>query len=219
MGTGPSFTAAPAAAAMSEGTATRSRPASCASPFAAAQPMRSPVKLPGPSPSTMPERSAGPSPGSANAEYTRRTLSPAWRRAARTRAPESHPPGPRPARAGAAPLVRTSPGRPLTAGPRTAPPTSLPTGFSSCSRHSMADRVPLGLELENLIAHHRRELEVELLGRRLHLLLEQADEGLPLLRVGGAGEGGGLRPRSVSGGDPGGAAGPGGGAARPERPC
>src|SRR2546428_14000757 len=115
--------------------------------------------------------------------------------------------------------VPSSPDSPITAGARSARPNSSPNRLSSSSRHRMADRVPLGLELENLIAHHRRQLEVEFLRRRLHLLLEQADEGLPLLRVGGAGEGGGLRPRSVSGGDPGGAAGPGGGAARPERPC
>src|SRR2546430_17295678 len=87
--------------------------------------------------------------------------------------------------------VPSSPDSPITAGARSARPNSSPNRLSSSSRHRMADRVPLGLELENLIAHHRRQLEVELLRRRLHLLLEQADEGLPLLRVGGAGQPGG----------------------------
>src|SRR2546427_12429886 len=90
--------------------------------------------------------------------------------------------------------VPSSPDSPITAGARSARPNSSPNRLSSSSRHRMADRVPLGLELENLIAHHRRQLEVEFLRRRLHLLLEQADEGLPLLRVGGAGPGAGGPP-------------------------
>src|SRR5438034_1144484 len=215
MGTGPSFTAAPAAAAMSEGTATRSRPASCASPFAAAQPMRSPVKLPGPSPSTMPERSAGRIPSPASAKSTSRTISLAWRRAPCACAPVSLWTGPAPARrptprqiacTSVVFPVPSSPESPITAGARSARPSSSPNRLSSCSRHRMADRVSLGLELENLIAQHRRELEVELLGRRLHLLLEQADEGLPLVHVGGAMQRGGRRLGRLRIGHPGGEA-------------
>src|SRR3989475_13335328 len=89
--------------------------------------------------------------------------------------------------------VPSSPDSPITAGARRARPSPSPNRLSSSSRHRMADRVPLGLELENLIAQHRRQLEVELLGRRLHLLLEQTDEGLPLPRVGGPLQGGGRR--------------------------
>src|SRR3989442_12859844 len=104
--------------------------------------------------------------------------------------------------------VPTPPDSQITAGARSARPNSSPNRLSSSSRHRMADRVPLGLELENLIAHHRRQLEVELLRRRLHLLLEQADEGLPLLRVGGAVQGGGCRLRRLRGRPPGGEAAP-----------
>src|SRR3989442_13650048 len=102
--------------------------------------------------------------------------------------------------------VPSSPDSPITAGARSARPNSSPNRLSSSSRHRMADRVPLGLELENLIAHHRRQLEVEFFRRRLHLLLEQADEGLPLLRVGGAGQGGGCRLRRLCVGHSGGEA-------------
>src|SRR2546428_8395198 len=102
--------------------------------------------------------------------------------------------------------VPSSPDSPITAGARSARPNSSPNRLSSSSRHRMADRVPLGLELENLIAQHRRQLEVELLRRRLHLLLEQADDGLPLLRVGGAVQRGGCRPRRPPLGHPGGQA-------------
>src|SRR2546425_2264178 len=56
--------------------------------------------------------------------------------------------------------VPSSPDSPITAGARSARPNSSPNRLSSSSRHRMADRVPLGLELENLIAQHRRQLEV-----------------------------------------------------------
>src|SRR3989441_5733716 len=102
--------------------------------------------------------------------------------------------------------VRSSPASPITAGARSARPNSSPNRLSSSSRHRMADRVPLGLELENLIAQHRRQLEVEFLRRRLHLLLEQADERLPLLRVGGAMQRGGCRLRRLRVGHSGGEA-------------
>src|SRR2546422_8149816 len=102
--------------------------------------------------------------------------------------------------------VPSSPDSPITAGARSARPNSSPNRLSSSSRHRMADRVPLGLELENLIAQHRRQLEVELLGRRLHLLLEQADEGLPLVRVGGTLQRGGRRFRRLRVSHPGGEA-------------
>src|SRR3989442_7821468 len=90
--------AAPPAAALSEGAATGASPAACASPFAAAQPMRNPVKLPGPSPSTMPERSAGRIPSPASAKSTSRRISVAWRRAPCAWAPVSAWTGPAPAR-------------------------------------------------------------------------------------------------------------------------
>src|SRR3989441_5181606 len=81
MGTAPSRTAAPAAAARSEGTARTSKPFSWARPLAVAQPIRSPVKLPGPSPSTIPSRSARRAAARVSTKSTSRRISAAWRRA------------------------------------------------------------------------------------------------------------------------------------------
>src|SRR5256885_11255468 len=65
--------------------------------------------------------------------------------------------------------------------------------FSSRRRHTRlqgdwssdvcSSDLPFGLELEELIAQHCCELEVELLCGGLHLLFEQPDERLPLARV------------------------------------
>src|SRR5438105_12562117 len=74
---------------MSDGTVRMSSPASCASPFAADQPMRSPVKLPGPSPTTMPSRSRGRRLSRSSTKSTNRMISAACRRAPCTCAPLS----------------------------------------------------------------------------------------------------------------------------------
>src|SRR5947209_12099973 len=89
MGTAPSRTAAPAAAARSEGTARTSKPFSWARPLAVAQPIRSPVKLPGPSPSTIPSRSARRAAARVSTKSTSRRISAAWRRAPCAWAPAS----------------------------------------------------------------------------------------------------------------------------------
>ena len=81
------FTAAPAAAARSDGTATTGSPVSCARPFTTAHPIRRPVKLPGPSPTTMPSRSRGGTPTRPSVKSTSRMISAAWRRAPWTCAP------------------------------------------------------------------------------------------------------------------------------------
>src|SRR2546425_6749441 len=89
MGTAPSRTAAPAAAARSEGTARTSKPFSWARPLAVAQPIRSPVKLPGPSPSTIPSRSARRAAARVSTKSTSRRISAAGRRAPCAWAPAS----------------------------------------------------------------------------------------------------------------------------------
>jgi len=65
------------------------------------------------------------------------------------------------------------------------------------------DRVAVGPQLEDLIAQYGGQLEVELLGGRLHLALEQSDERFALLGIGRAVERrlgglGGLRVRDTS---------------------
>src|SRR6266566_8953262 len=74
---------------MSDGMARMSRPASCARPFAADHPIRSPVKLPGPSPTTMPSRSPGRRLSRRSTKSTNRMISAAWRRVPCTCAPLS----------------------------------------------------------------------------------------------------------------------------------
>src|SRR2546430_8281432 len=76
--------------------------------------------------------------------------------------------------------VPSSPDNPMTAGARSWRPRSSPNRLSS-----LAER-RIGLELQELIAQHRRQLEIELLGGGLHLLLQHADEGLALAGVGAA---------------------------------
>src|SRR5947209_203137 len=80
----------------------------------------------------------------------------------------------------------------MTAGAVRRAPISSPNWLSS-----LAER-RIGLELEELIAQHRRQLEIQLLGRRLHLLLEQPDEGVALPRVGRTADGAGCRFRGPS---------------------
>src|SRR5437667_2136759 len=74
---------------MSDGIARISRPASCARPFAADHPIRSPVKLPGPSPTTMPSRSPGRTLSRRSTKSTNRVIAAAWRRVPCTCAPLS----------------------------------------------------------------------------------------------------------------------------------
>src|SRR3989454_1773980 len=76
--------------------------------------------------------------------------------------------------------VPSSPDSPITAGARSWRPRSSPNRLSS-----LAER-RIGLELQELIAQHGRQLEIELLGGGLHLLLQHPDEGLALAGVGGA---------------------------------
>src|ERR1041385_1520771 len=68
--------------------------------------------------------------------------------------------------------VPSSPDNPMTAGARSWRPRSSPNRLSS-----LAER-RIGLELQELIAQHRRQLEIEILGCGLHLLLQHADEGV-----------------------------------------
>src|SRR5437773_3787708 len=74
---------------MSEGTAASESPACCANPFAAAHPIRRPVKLPGPSPTTMPSSSCGRTPACSRACSISTMISAAWRRAPCTKTPAS----------------------------------------------------------------------------------------------------------------------------------
>src|SRR5690242_11528596 len=81
--------------------------------------------------------------------------------------------------------VPRSPEKPITAGARRPRPSSSPNRLSSAALRRTANRISFHPEFEDLIAQQRRHLEVELLGRRLHLALEQFDQGLALLGVGG----------------------------------
>src|SRR5437879_9689688 len=83
--------------------------------------------------------------------------------------------------------VPSSPDNPITAGARSWRPRASPNRLSS-----LAER-RIGLELQELIAQHRRQLEIELLGGGLHLLLQHADESLALAGVGGAADLAGTR--------------------------
>src|SRR3989441_10575639 len=76
--------------------------------------------------------------------------------------------------------VPSSPDNPMTAGAWSWRPRSSPNRVSS-----LAER-RIGLELQELIAQHRRQLEIELLSRDLHLLLQHADESFALAGVSGA---------------------------------
>src|SRR5690349_7908176 len=81
--------------------------------------------------------------------------------------------------------VPSSPESPTTAGARRSRPSASPNRLSSSADRRMTDRVPVGPELEDLVAQHRGELEIELLRGGLHLALEQPNESLSLLRIGG----------------------------------
>src|SRR6266487_6923428 len=74
--------------------------------------------------------------------------------------------------------VPSSPDNPMTAGAVSWAPSASPNRLSS-----LADR-RIGLELQELIAQHRRQLEIQLFRRRLHLLLQHTDERLALALVG-----------------------------------
>src|SRR3989442_10840580 len=89
--------------------------------------------------------------------------------------------------------VPSSPDNPMTAGAWSGRPRSSPNRVSSLGERR------IGLELQELIAQHRRQLEIELLGGGLHLLLQHADQGVALAGVGGAADlaGPGLRNARV----------------------
>src|SRR2546430_8312966 len=92
----------------------------------------------------------------------------------------------------------------MTAGGDRLRPSSSPNRLSSSARRRMLHRISLSLELEELVPQHRRELEVQLFGGGLHLLLEQPDQRFSFPRVRGAPERrtrrlGGLRVRNPRG--------------------
>src|SRR5439155_27292445 len=95
--------------------------------------------------------------------------------------------------------VPSSPDNPITAGARSLAPRSSPNRLSSLAER----RIGGGLELQELIAQHRRQLEIELFGGGLRLLGEDADEGRALARVGGTAERHRPRFRSARIGDAG----------------
>src|SRR2546429_4089821 len=78
----------------------------------------------------------------------------------------------------------SSPESPITAGAASPRPSSSPNRLSASADRRMGRRVSFGPELEDLVAQQRRQLEVELLGGRLHLTLEQLDQRVALLGVG-----------------------------------
>src|SRR5690242_9346540 len=79
----------------------------------------------------------------------------------------------------------SSPENPHTAGAASAPPRDSPNALRSSALRRTALPVSFGAQIEDLVAQHGGELEVELLGGRLHLALEQLDQRLALLGVGG----------------------------------
>src|SRR5437879_13896604 len=98
--------------------------------------------------------------------------------------------------------VPSSPDNPTTAGGASSRPSASPNRLRASAERRMggADGVAVGPELEDLIAQHRGQLEIEIFGRGLHLALEQLDEGIALFGVRGPvepGRGGlgGLRVR------------------------
>src|SRR5438034_8978342 len=88
--------------------------------------------------------------------------------------------------------VPSSPDSPITAGAFSERPSSSPNRLSSLADRRIGGGAA-GLELEELVAQHRRQLEVELFGGGLHLLLQHADERLTLGGVGRPADG--ARPR------------------------
>src|SRR2546427_13146256 len=77
--------------------------------------------------------------------------------------------------------VPSSPDNPMTAGAWSWRPRSSPNRLSSLAER----RIGGGLELQELIAQHRCQLEIELFGGGLHLLLQHPDQRIALARVGG----------------------------------
>src|SRR6266487_3525462 len=65
--------------------------------------------------------------------------------------------------------VPISPDKPITTGAVRRAPTPSPNRLSSSAERR------IGFQLEDLVAQHRRQLEIELLRGRLHLLLQQPD--------------------------------------------
>src|SRR2546430_13204549 len=86
--------------------------------------------------------------------------------------------------------VPSSPDSPITFGAWSDRPSSSPNWLSSLAdRRIGGKRGASGLELEELVAQEGRQLEVELFGGRLHLLLQHANEGFALGVVGRPPEG------------------------------
>src|SRR3989442_7025273 len=84
--------------------------------------------------------------------------------------------------------VPSSPESPMTAGADRVRPSSSPNRLSSSARRRIPHPVPFRLELQDLVAQQCGELEIELLGGSLHLLLQQPNQRLPLVGVGRAAE-------------------------------
>src|SRR5690348_18510951 len=74
----------------------------------------------------------------------------------------------------------------MAQGARSSRPRASPNRLSSSARSRMAPGVLLRAKVEDLVAEQRGELEIELLGGRLHLRLEQPDQRFALLGVRGA---------------------------------
>src|SRR5207302_5044398 len=76
--------------------------------------------------------------------------------------------------------VPSSPDNPTTTGAASSRPSASPNRLRASAERRMggADGVAVGPKLEDLIAQHRGQLEVEIFGRGLHLALEQLDEGI-----------------------------------------
>src|SRR6185503_14730100 len=76
--------------------------------------------------------------------------------------------------------VPISPDRPITVGAVSRAPSPSPNRLSSSAERRIS------FQLEDLVAEHGRELEIEIFGGGLHLLLQQPDERLTFLGVGRA---------------------------------
>src|SRR6266516_724364 len=86
--------------------------------------------------------------------------------------------------------VPSSPDSPITFGAWSDRPSSSPNWLSSLAdRRIGGKRGASSLELEELVAQEGRQLEVELFGGCLHLLLQHANDGFALGVVGGPPDG------------------------------
>src|SRR5437879_12907293 len=83
--------------------------------------------------------------------------------------------------------VPSSPDNPTTAGGASSRPSASPNRLRASAERRMggADGVAVGPELEELIAQHRGQLEIQSFGRGWHLAPGQLDDGDARLRVPG----------------------------------